>query len=86
MQGIHKMQDKEFLAFLNTTASKGGAVFNIKTSNVSKQARDILASTQYKMLAKQHINSNVIQAYKNNTLFKQKLEQVMQEYNITIVA
>lgn len=80
------MQDKEFLDFLNTTTSKGGATFNLKTQNTSKQARNILQDTQYKMLAKQHINSNVAQAYYNNTQFKTKLEDVMQKLNITIIA
>ena len=80
------MNDKSFIDFINTTTTKGGSTFNLKTQNVSKQARDTLASTQYKALAKQHINSNVKQAYYNNTQFKQKLEEVMQELNITIVA
>lgn len=80
------MQDKEFLDFINTTASKGACTYNIKTSTCSKQARELLASTQYKALAKQHINSNIVQAYKNNAQFKQKLDAVMQEYNITVVA
>ena len=80
------MQDKEFLDFLNTTTSKGGAVFNLKTQNTSKQARNILQDTQYKTLAKQHINANVVQAYYNNTQFKQKLEDVLQKLNITLIA
>lgn len=80
------MQDTEFIAFLNTTTAKGGATFNLKTQNASKQARVILQDTKYKMLAKQHINSNVINAYYNNTEFKTKLDTVMQDLNITVIA
>ena len=80
------MQDKDFIDFINTSTSKGGAIFNLKTQNTSKQARNILQNTQYKMLAKQHINSNVVQAYYNNTQFKQKLNDVMQKLNITVIA
>lgn len=80
------MQDKDFIAFLNTNTSKGGATFNLQTQNASKQARAILANTQYKMLAKQHINSNIVQAYNNNKDFAQKMQDVMQELNITIIA
>lgn len=80
------MQDNEFIAFLNTTTTKGGATFNLKTQNTSKQARNILQNTKYKMLAKQHINANVIYAYNNNNEFKTKLTQVLQDLNITIIA
>lgn len=80
------MQDKEFLDFINTSASKGACTYNLKTQNASKQARDILASTKYSTLAKQHINSNIVQAYYNNAQFKQKLDTVMQELNITVIA
>ena len=80
------MQDNEFIAFLNTNASKGCATFNLKTQNASKQARTILQDTKYKMLAKQHINSNVVNAYYNNAQFKEKLVQVMQDLNITVIA
>lgn len=80
------MNNKSFLDFINTTTTRGGSTFNLKTCNCSKQARDTLASTQFKALAKQHINANVKQAYYNNEQFKQKLEQVMNELNITIVA
>lgn len=79
------MQDKDFLDFLNTTTTKGGATFNLKTQNTSKQARTILQNTKYSMLAKQHINSNIVQAYHNNKDFAQKLENVLQELNITLV-
>lgn len=80
------MNDKSFIDFINTTTTRGGSTFNLKTCNVSKQARETLASTQYKALAKAHINANVKHAYYNNTQFKQKLEQVMQELNISIIA
>lgn len=79
------MQDKAFLDFINASTTRGGATYNLKTQNVSKQARDILASTQYKALAKAHINSNIVQAYHSNAQFKQKLEQVLQEHNIVLV-
>lgn len=80
------MQESEFINFINATTSKGGATFNLKTQNTSKQARNILQDTKYKMLAKQHINSNIVQAYYNNKAFAQKLQDVLQELNITIIA
>lgn len=80
------MDTKAFIDFINTTTTRGGCTFNIKTCNVSKQARDILANTQYKALAKQHINSNIVHAYYNNKDFAQKLQDVMQHNNITIIA
>ena len=80
------MNTQAFIDFINTITTRGGATFNLKTQNASKQARDILASTQYKTLAKQHINSNVVQAYYNNKEFKDKLTQVLHELNITIIA
>lgn len=79
------MQDKAFLDFINTTTTKGASTYNLKTQNCSKQARDILASTQYKALAKQHINANIVQAYNSNAQFKQKLQEVMAQYNITVI-
>lgn len=80
------MEDKTFLDFINTTTTRGGSTFNLKTSNCSKQARDILAKTDYKALAKQHINANVVNAYYNNDKFKAKLEEVLSDLNITLVA
>lgn len=80
------MNNTDFLAFLNATTSKGASTFNLKTQNVSKQARDTLAKTEYKALAKAHINTNVKNAYYNNTKFKDKLDEVMAQYNITVVA
>ena len=80
------MDKTDFLAFLNATTSKGTSTFNLKTQNVSKQARDILQKTEYKALAKAHINSNVKNAYYNNAKFKAKLDEVMAQYNITVVA
>lgn len=80
------MNDKEFTDFINTTTTRGGSTFNLKTCNVSKQARETLASTQYKALAKAHINANIKQAYYNNDNFKKKLSQVMEELNISIIA
>lgn len=80
------MKDNDFIDFINTTTTRGGSTFNLKTCNCSKQARDTLASTQYKALAKAHINSNVKHAYYNNEQFKHKLDEVMQELNITVIA
>lgn len=80
------MNDQLFIDFINTTTSRGGATFNLTTSNCSKQAQKILASTPYKALAKQHINANITQAYASNKDFKTKLEQVMKQYNITLIA
>ena len=79
------MSDKDFKDFINTTTTRGGATYNLNTCNVSKQARDILCKTQYKALAKAHINSNIVQAYYSNNEFKAKLDAVMEEYNITVV-
>lgn len=80
------MNTQEFLDFINTSTTRGGATYNLKTQNTSKQARDILQNTEYKALAKAHINSNIVQAYYNNKTFAQKLQDVMQKHNITIVA
>lgn len=80
------MNTQDFINFINTTTTRGGATYNLKTQNTSKQARDILAKTEYKALAKQHINNNIVQAYYNNKDFAQKLQQVMQQNNITLVA
>ena len=80
------MNTQDFINFINTTTTKGGAKYNLKTQNTSKQARDILAKTEYKALAKQHINNNIVQAYYNNKDFAQKLQQVLQQNNITLVA
>lgn len=80
------MQDKTFLDFITSTSTRGGATYNLKTQNTSKQARNILANTPYKALAKAHINSNIVQAYYNNKEFAQKLQEVMQANNIAIIA
>lgn len=80
------MNTQDFINFINTTTTRGGAIYNLKTQNTSKQARDILVKTEYKALAKQHINNNIVQAYYNNKDFAQKLQQVMQQNNITLVA
>lgn len=80
------MNKEQFLEFINTTTTRGGLTYNLKTQNVSKQARDILSNTQYKALAKAHINSNIKQAYYNNTEFKQALDDVMNKLNITVIA
>lgn len=80
------MNDKSFIDFINTTSTRGGATFNLNTANVSKQAREILANSDYKALAKQHINANVVNAYANNDKFKAKLDEVMASLNITVIA
>lgn len=80
------MQDKAFIDFITNTSTRGGATYNLKTQNVSKQARNILQDTQYKALAKAHINSNIVKAYHNNKDFAQKLQEVMQQNNITLIA
>lgn len=84
--GRKTMNDKQFIDFLNTSTTKGGAVFNLKTNTCSKQALSILKDTQYKALAKQHINATIVKAYHDNAQFKEKLESVMAQYNITLVA
>lgn len=78
------MDDKEFIAFINTTTTRGGRVFNLRTSNASKQARDALRDA-YPALAKQHINASIVDAYKHNAKFHDKLVEVMDAYDITIV-
>ena len=80
------MTSEEFKAFLNTSPSRGGAVYNLKTCNVSRQARELLANSEYTQLAKAHIASPIKNAYYNNDAFKAKLDEVMQDLNITIVA
>lgn len=80
------MSDEEFKNFLNTSPSRGGAVYNLKTSNVSRQARDLLANSDYTQLAKAHIASNIKRAYYSNGAFKAKLDDVMSSLNIAIVA
>ena len=80
------MDTQAFIDFINTTTTRGGATYNLKTQNTSKQARDILQNTQYKALAKAHINSNIVQAYYNNKEFAHKLDDVMQKHNITVIA
>lgn len=80
------MNESEFIDFINTTATRGGSTFNLKTHNVSKQARDALASTQYKALAKAHINSNISHAYYHNEQFKSRLNKVMSDLHITVIA
>lgn len=85
MAQVAIMNDVEFMDFLNTTSTRGGATINLKTSNVSKQARTLLA-TDYKPLAKQHLNSNVVHAYYNNALFKAKMDDVAQALGITIIS
>ena len=86
MRKDQHMNDKVFLDFINTTTTRGGSTFNLKTSNCSKHAQELLASTQYKALAKAHIGSNIKQAYYNNAQFKAKLDDVMQDLNITVIA
>lgn len=78
------MDDSEFLSFINTTTTRGGSVFNLRTSNVSKQARNALRD-EYPALAKQHINATIVEAYKHNSKFHDKLLEVMEAHGITVV-
>lgn len=80
------MDNGKFLEFINATTTRGGCTFNLKTSNVSKQAREILQASEFKALAKQHINANVVHAYYNNSKFASKLDEVMASLNITVIA
>ena len=80
------MDKTDFLAFINAPTITGASTFNLTTQNVSKKARDILEKTEYKALAKTHIGTNVKNAYYNNGKFKAKLDEVMAQYNITVVA
>lgn len=81
-----KMEDAQFLAFIAGTSTRGGATYNLQTQNVSKQARDVLAKTPYKTLAKAHIANKIVNAYKNNADFASKLEAVLTEYKIALIA
>lgn len=81
---VKAMNDTEFLAFINTTTTRGGRVFNLRTSNVSKQAREALAQ-EFPALAKAHINATIVEAYKHNGKFHEKLVEVMEAHDITIV-
>ena len=79
------MNEKSFIDFIeNAGASKGAAVFNLRTQNVSKQAQNILKNTEYKALAKAHIKGAIVSAYNNNGEFKQKLDEVLTALNIEI--
>lgn len=81
------MDEKSFLSFLNSTASRKGApVFNLNTLNTTRQARDILNASPYKVLAKQHINASIAAAYTRDAAFRDKLDEVMSSLNITVVA
>lgn len=79
------MDDKDFIKFISTATSRGGCTFNLKTKNCSKQARAILATTPYKSLAKPAISAKVARAYYNNSNFKEKITQVMEELGITVI-
>ena len=80
------MSESEFNDFINTTTTRGGSTFNLKTSNCSKQAQEILANANYNALAKAHIGANIKSAYYANEKFKNKLESVLSELNITLIA
>ena len=79
------MDDLDFMNFISATSARGGTTINFKTSNVSKRAQALLA-TDYKPLAKQHLNANVIHAYYNNDTFKAKMDEVANSLGITIIA
>ena len=86
-KGSTHMQDAEFIAFvMHAGASKGSLTFNLHTQNASKKAVEALANSKYKVLAKSHINTGICDAYKHNAEFKEKLDAVMKELNIEIVA
>lgn len=83
---MQNMNDKEFLNFINAQSTKNVAKFNLLSCNVSKKAVAILADTPYKALAKAHVNANVRDAYYNNADFADKLQAVMNQYDIILVA
>lgn len=81
------MNEKEFLTLLaQSSTQKSKPTFNLSTANVSKQAVAILKDTPYKALAKQHINTPIINAYNNNPQFKQKLDEVLAQLDIEVIA
>ena len=81
------MNDTQFIQFVeHAGASKGARTYNLHTQNASKKAVEALANTQYKALAKAHIKSAIVEAYKNNAQFKAKLEEVCAKYDIQIIA
>lgn len=85
---IKQMNSQEFIDFINANAiaSRGAIAYNIKTCNVSKKAQNILANSNYKALAKAHVSANIKKAYYNNDAFAQKLQEVLQELQITLIA
>lgn len=87
MQHNDMMSDKDFTNFITTNSGrKGGATINFTTNNISKRAQQILASTQYKALAKQHISASIKDAYYNMPTIKAKFEDIATKHNITIIA
>ena len=81
------MEDKAFLAFINSSNTRSSApVFNLNTRNVTRRARDLLATSPYRQLAKQHINQAIVDAYTSNDKFRAKLDEVMASLNIQVVA
>lgn len=79
------MSERDFITFLSTaSAKKGEKIINLNTANVSAQARQALKD-KYPMLAKQHLNKNIINAYNDNKAFNEKFNQVMEGLHITIV-
>ena len=87
MQHNDMMSDKDFTNFITKNSGrKGDATINFTTNNISRKARDILASTQYKALAKQHISASIKDAYYNAPAIKAKFEDIATKYNITIIA
>lgn len=87
MQQSDIMSDKEFNTFITTNSGrKGGATINFTTNNISKKAQHILADTQFKALAKQHISASIKDAYYNMPSIKAKFEDIASKHNITIIA
>lgn len=82
------MNESAFLDFITSAQSgaRGGATYNLATRTCSKAARAILAKTQYKALAKQSISAQIVKAYKHNAEFQSKLDDVMAQHNIVVVA
>lgn len=87
MSEAHTMSDAEFEQFLDGDASRGQAIFNMRTQNCSKRAQAILADTPYKAkLGKAHISSYICEGYAHNERVRAKLDNVMASLGIQVIA
>lgn len=79
------MNDDEFNTFINTSGKRGGAVFNFKTSNITAQARAIMAETPFKALSKAHLAADTVKGYYESKAVNEKFHEIAKKYHIEIV-